>query len=149
MSASGVFTTCLTILLLLNGIMFFAGSASYLNIAGLSYVTFDLLDLMLTLVVIIGIFILATINVFGSGLDAGVLRYAFGLVVLIGIMFEVTFTIGTEDPISLGLGLLQNVLYPFFNPASTNLFSDLGLIIAGIFGMITLGSGVLLIAGGN
>ena len=116
--------------------------------AGLSYVTFDLVSILLTIGTIIAVMILATINLFGSGLDAGVLRYVYGLVVLIGIMFQVTFTLDST-PIDIGLGLLSNVLYPYFNPSSTNLFSDIGLILSSIFGMITLGSGIIMIGGGS
>jgi hypothetical protein len=126
--------------------MFFAGSPAYGDIAGLSYVSFDLVSVVLTMGAIIAIMILATINFFGSGIDAGVLRYAYGLVILIGIMFQVTFDLGGDD-IDLGLGLLQNILYPYMNPVSTNLFTDLGLIISSIFGMITLGSGLIMIGG--
>jgi hypothetical protein len=128
--------------------MFFAGNPSYGNMAGLSYVTFDLVSILLTIGTIIAVMILATLNLFGSGLDAGVLRYVYGLVVLIGIMFQVTFTLNST-PIDIGLGLLSNVLYPYFNPSSTNLFSDIGLILSSIFGMITLGSGIIMIGGGS
>jgi hypothetical protein len=143
-TAQTTFATCLTILLIINGIMFFAGNADYGNIAGLNYVTFDLASVILSFGVLVGLMILASINVFGSGLDAGVLKYVFGFAVLIGIMFQVTFTYSTYT-FDIGLGLLSNILYPYFNPASTNLFSDLGLIISSIFGMITLGSGILTI----
>ena len=146
MTAQTTFATCLTILLLINGIMFFAGNPSYGNIAGLSYVSFDLVSILVTLGVVVGLFILASINVFGSGLDAGVLKYVFGLAVLIGVMFQVTFTYSTYT-FDLGLGLLSNILYPYLNPTSTNLFTDIGLIISSIFGMITLGSGIIMIAG--
>lgn len=146
MNPTSTFTTCFIILLLLNGIMFFAGNPAYGNIAGLSYVTFDLVSLVITMGAIIAIMILATINFFGSGIDAGVLRYAYGLVILIGLMFQVTFDLGGDD-IDFGLGLLQNILYPYMNPVSTNLFTDLGLIISSIFGMITLGSGLIMVGG--
>lgn len=146
MNPSSVFTTCLTMLLLLNGIMFFAGNPDYGNMAGLSYVSFDLISIIATIGTIVAVMILATLNLFGSGLDASVLRYVYGIVILMGIMFQYSFTLNATV-IDIGLGLLQNILFPYFNPSSTNIFSDLGLILASIFGMITLGSGIIMIGG--
>ena len=146
MTAQTTFATCLTILLIINGFMFFAGSPNYGDIAGITYVSFSLTNIISTLGGIVLIMLVATLNIFGSGVDAGIMRYVYGFAVLMAVMFQITFTINSQT-ITFGVGLLQNILYPFFNPSSVTVFSDVGLIVCSIFGMITLGSGLMLMGG--
>jgi hypothetical protein len=58
--------------------------------------------------------LLTSINVLGSGLSTAGTKIIFGFSVLLGLLFQITFTFGAYQ-VPLGVGLLQNV-FMTFNP---------------------------------
>lgn len=85
----------------------------------------------------------SAINVLGSGVNPAGTKIIFGFAVLLGILFQITFSIGTAS-IPLGMGLLTNI-FGVFNMTD---FWGIPFFLTAILGIVVLVTGVQTITGG-
>lgn len=85
----------------------------------------------------------SAINVLGSGVNPAGTKIIFGFAVLLGILFQITFNIGTAS-IPLGIGLLTNV-FGVFNITD---FWGIPFFLTAIIGVTILVTGLQSITGG-
>ena len=93
---------------------------------------------------IVVVAILSGTNVVASGLNSASTKMIFGVGVLLGLLFQINFTIATFN-ITLGMGLLTNVFNVF---ATTDLFG-IPFFMTAILGISLFVSGLLTFSGGG
>jgi hypothetical protein len=139
MNAGEVFVVLMVVLLVFNfGVVMMSGDP-YALLAQMAIG--GLLGVVVPIAVIA---ILSGTNVVASGLNAASTRIIFGMGVLLGLLFQITFTVATFT-ISLGAGLLQNVFGVF---AITDLWGIPFLLVV-VLGIVILASGLLTFSGGG
>lgn len=85
----------------------------------------------------------SAINVLGSGVNPAGTKIIFGFAVLLGILFQLTFTIGTAT-IPLGMGLLTNIFTIF----SISDLYGIPFFLTAVIGVVILVTGLQTITGG-
>ena len=88
--------------------------------------------------------ILSGTTVVGSGLNPSSTKLIFGMGVLMGLLFQISFTAGTFN-ITLGMGLLTNV----FNVFAMDVFFGIPFFMTAVLGIALFVSGLLTFSGGG
>ena len=93
---------------------------------------------------IVVVAILSGTNVLSTGLNSASTKMIFGVGVLLGLLFQINFTIATFQ-ITLGMGLLTNV----FNVFATSDLFGIPFFVTAILGISLFVSGLLTFSGGG
>lgn len=139
MNASGVFVILMVVLLVFN--------FAYVSVSGdasgvlTNMAIGGVLGIVIPLVVVA---ILSGTNVVASGLNPASTQLIFGVGVLLGLLFQISFTIATFE-ITLGMGLLTNV----FNVFASDVGYGVPFFVTAILGISLFVSGLLTFSGGG
>lgn len=93
---------------------------------------------------IVVVAVLSGTNIVASGLNSASTKMIFGVGVLLGLLFQISFTVATFT-ITLGMGLLTNV-FSVFNMTD---FFGIPFFMTAILGIALFVSGLLTFSGGG
>lgn len=139
MNSSGIFIILMVVLLVFN--------FAYVSVIGDSMTVLGNMAIGGILGIVIPIVVVAVLsgtNVLSTGLNSASTKIIFGVGVLLGLLFQISFTVATFT-ITLGMGLLTNVFNVF---AATDLFG-IPFFMTAVIGAAIIVSGLLTFSGGG
>lgn len=139
MNASEVFIILMVVLMVFN--------FAYVTMIGDTATTLGNMAMGGILGIVIPIVVVAVLsgtNIVASGLNSASTKMIFGVGVLLGLLFQISFTVATFT-ITLGMGLLTNV----FSVFSMTDLAGIPFFMTAVLGIALFVSGLLTFSGGG